>query len=161
MPLSKMHKICIHYLNTQRIGHRKEKLQEISILMGEGESWGGVIHKVFSALMFWDYTLEKLRRAAIVSKDNPCILGLASSQFKICLRTAWRWSSHQAQPEEAPLKQCHGTGIISFSSGGSLAGGTVASWSLGGAVVSIVRGTSLWLHPFYWRWRGKERKKKE
>lgn len=77
----------------------------------------------------------------VVSKGGPCIPGFANSSSKSCLRTARRGSSQQA--EEASLRQCPRPGIISFSAGLSLAGGTVASWPLGGTVVSIVRSTSL------------------
>lgn len=60
MPLSKMHKICMNYLNMQRIGHRKEKLKEICILVRGGEGGSeAIIQKVLPPFMFWNYTQEK------------------------------------------------------------------------------------------------------
>ncbi|KAM9043353.1 uncharacterized protein AAG666_006460 isoform 3-T15 [Megaptera novaeangliae] len=80
-----------------------------------------------------------------------CLLSAKTALVSLALRTvpaslvcglpACRGRSQQAA--EAPLRQCPRTGMISFSPGLSLAGGTVASWPLGGTVVSIVRSTSL------------------
>lgn len=53
----------MNYLNMHRIGHRKEKLKEICILMGEGEAWGLGIQKVLSS-MFRKYTQEELQCVA-------------------------------------------------------------------------------------------------
>ena len=63
MPLSEMHTICMNYLNMQRIGHRKEKLKEICILVGGGGDSVAIIQKVLS-FMFWYYTQEDLPCAA-------------------------------------------------------------------------------------------------
>ena len=80
-----------------------------------------------------------------VSKGSPCILGFANSSSKSCVRIA---GEAAIKPGRAVMWKFHlgsagGTGILGFSRGLSPVGRTIASWPLGGTVVSIVRSMHL------------------
>lgn len=111
MPLSKMHKICMNYLNMQRGGHRKEQLKEICIWWGRG-SWG-----YNPEGPFFFHVLELSSKGAsggwlMSPKTCHISLGFRSSSFKACLycRVKQPWSGDW----EASLKPCK---VISFIPG--------------------------------------------
>ena len=71
MPLSKMHKICMNYPNRRSIGQRKEKLQEICILIGVGEAWR-LCSRRSSLLLCVGATLRRSCPVLhVVCKDGP------------------------------------------------------------------------------------------
>ena len=77
------------------------------------------------------------------SKDSPVSLALQTVPPSLVYALPLNQSSSLTR--EASLRRWQGTGITSFSLGLAGAGRTIAFWPLGGTVVSIVRGSVLWL----------------
>lgn len=159
MPLSKMHKICMNYPNRRSIGQRKEKLQEICILMGVGEAW-----RLYSRRSFL-LCLELHSGGAALCCMLSAKTALASLALQaappslVCDRSLLGEAGVEPSGRKVPkLRQCQGTGVICFSTGLSRAGGTVTtSWPLGGAVAPTVRSTCSYIL-IYLRWREGEKK---
>lgn len=128
-----MHNICMNYLNMQRVGHRKGKLNEICILMGEDGGLGAKIQKVLSS-----FVLEIHPGGATVCclmSAKQALVSLALQAVPPSLVCALRAKQPSSPAKEASLWLWQEAGVISFSPSGR----NISSWPLGGTVVSICK----------------------